>query len=113
MPLHFYGNDHIHFQETMFCSNKMISIPLTITYVLFCIVCPSLAIRKTAALIIVSIYIIGLAYKIGSYRFRFDISYSIYLYHMILTNIWIYMRMPAGMKDFTILAVCKLGISAL
>ena len=101
------------FREQCFETINKISVQLTIIYVLFCAVCPNFAIRKTVALFIVPICIIGLAYKIGSHRFSFDISYSIYLYHMVVMNIWIYMGVPAGIKEFIVLSVCIAGISML
>lgn len=101
------------FREKCLAIIKKISIPLTVAYILFCAVCSSFAIRKIVALLIVPICVIGLAYRMGSHRFKFDISYSVYLYHMVVLNIWIYMGVPAGITEFIILAACIAGISVL
>lgn len=75
-------------------------------YVLFCVLCPSSEVRKIVALVVVPVCIIGLAYRLGKIRFKLDISYSIYLYHMVVLNVWIFYGIKAGIIEFLLLALC-------
>ncbi len=82
------------------------ALPITGVYVLFCLICPSFTVRKVVALVVVPVCIIGLAYRLGTIRFKFDVSYSIYLYHMVVLNVWIFYGLKAGVFEFLLLALC-------
>ncbi len=94
------------YKDVLLDKAKKICIPMTMGYLMFCIVCPSDELRKILSLWVVPVCIIGLAYKLGSIRLKFDVSYSIYLYHMVVLNVWIFFGIQVGVVEFLLLTLC-------
>ena len=49
---------------------------------------------------------VGFGYSFGKIRFKFDLSYGLYLYHMVVVDIFVQIGLVGNMRRFMLLLYC-------
>lgn len=59
----------------------------------------------------VPVITIGLAYSFGRHRLPFDISYGVYIYHMVVINVFVELGLTSSYTDFALVLVITIGLA--